>query len=167
MFILWNVELGGRNPWPNINVADEKSGGQMPELMRWRMIAGMTALFIAGVMTGVAVAARTSAGSQTLKLDRSNEIGALLRQKLQVLDLSPVQRQKLEPLITETSEEIEASHLQCLQNVSAAIDNLNAQIRPELSLEQQETLKRLDAERSAVLRQKYNYDIETAQAGHY
>jgi Spy/CpxP family protein refolding chaperone len=136
----------------------------MNGLMRWRMIGYLAALFVAGIITGAAVMARTTAGTQTLKVGRTEEIQELIRQRFHVLALTTEQRQKFDPLIKKASEELEASHLGCLERCSAAVESLEAQIRPDLSPDQLEKLKQLETERRAMLRQKYNYPPET-QAG--
>ena len=138
----------------------------MTEPMRWRMFAYMAALFIAGAITGAAVMSRTAAGSQTLKVGRSEEIASLIRQKLTTrLELSREQREKCEPLIKKTSEEMEASHLECIRQVSTSLDNLHVQIGPELTPEQKEKLKQLDEEKSVLMRKKYNYPPQAVKAG--
>ena len=135
----------------------------MTETMRWRMFGYMLALFIAGFVTGAAVMAHYKATSQTLKVGRTDEITSLVRQKLIMsLDLTPDQRDKFDPLIKKTSEEMEASHLDCLNRISAAVAKMHAQILPDLTPEQREKLKQLEAERLVRLRQKYNYTPTTA-----
>jgi Spy/CpxP family protein refolding chaperone len=133
--------------------------------MRWRMIGYMAALFIAGAITGAAVMARTAAGSQTLKVGRTDEIESRIKQRLQALDLTPQQWQKFDPLIKQTSQKLEASHLQCLQQCSAAVENMYAEIMPALTPEQQEKEKQLGAERRNSMREKYNFTPEAAQTG--
>src|ERR1700735_5704807 len=113
----------------------------MTEPMRWRAAAYMAALFIAGVVTGAAVMAHNAAGSQTLKVGRSEEIAALIQQRFSVLELTSEQREKFAPLIKKTSEELEASHLECLKRSSAAVDNLHAQMQPNLTADQIEKMK--------------------------
>src|SRR5579883_1068220 len=138
----------------------------MTELMRWRMFGYLTALFIAGFITGAAVMKHMTVNSQSLKVGRSEEIANLIRQKLIInLELTPQQREKIDPLIKKTAEEMEASHLDCLKRITAAADQLHEQISPELSAEQREKLKRVEEERRAKFREKYNYPPETAKTG--
>ena len=140
----------------------------MNEPMRWRMFGYMAALFIAGAISGAAVMSRNAAGSQTLKVGRTNEIAGLNRQKLNLnLDLSPEQREKFEPLIKKTSEELEASHLDCLKRISDALARMHEQLKPDLTPDQLEKLKQVEADRRVKMREKYNYPPETAKAdGH-
>jgi len=137
----------------------------MNGLMRWRMIGYLAALFVAGVVTGAAVMTRTTAGTQTLKVGRTEEIQALMSERLEILHLTPEQRQKFSPLIKKASEELEASHLACLQQCSTAVERLHDDIRPDLTPEQNDKLKELENERHAMMRQKYNFPPEAAQAG--
>lgn len=138
----------------------------MTEPMRWRMFAYMTAIFVAGVITGAAVMSHMGTNSQSLKVGRSEEIAGLIRQKLVTgLDLTPEQQEKFAPLIKQTSEEMEASHLDCLKRICAAVDKMQAQILPDLTSEQREKLKQLEKERREKMRQKYNFPPDTAKAG--
>lgn len=138
----------------------------MNEPMRWRMFAYMLALFIAGAICGAAVMSRMAAGSQTLKVGRTGEIEGIIKQKLELnLELTPEQRGKFEPLIKKTSVELEASHLDCLKRCSDAVDKMHEQIIPDLTEEQRAKLKQLEVERRALMRTKYNYPPETANAG--
>lgn len=135
----------------------------MTEPMRWRMFGYMLALFIAGFVTGAVVMSHQKAASQTLKIGRTDEITSLVRQKLITgLELTPQQRDKFEPLIKKTSEEMEASHLDCLNRISAAVEKMHAQMLPDLTPEQRERLKKLEANRRVRLREKYNYPPEPA-----
>jgi Spy/CpxP family protein refolding chaperone len=128
----------------------------MTEPMRWRMFAYMAALFIAGAVTGAAVMARTGA-AQTLKVGRTGEISAMIWQRLSLLDLSSEQETKFKPVIQKASEELEASHMQCLERSAAAVDSLHAQIKLDLTPEQLATLAQLEAQRRATMKSKYNY----------
>jgi Spy/CpxP family protein refolding chaperone len=138
----------------------------MNELMRWRMFAYMLALFIAGAISGAAVMSRMAAGSQTLKVGRTGEIEGIIKQKLILnLDLTPEQQAKFEPLVKKTSEELEASHLDCLKRVCDSLDKMHEQMKPDLTEEQRERMKQVEAERRASMLKKYNYPPETAKAG--
>ena len=136
----------------------------MSEIIRWRMIGYLAALFVAGSITGAAVMSRTAAGSQSLKIGRTNEIAALIRQKLSPLNLTPEQREKFEPMITKTSEELEAFHLECLQRCAVAVDKLHDDMSKDLTPEQKEKMKEVDADRRAAMRAKYNFSPETPLA---
>ena len=138
----------------------------MTEPMRWKMFAYLAALFVAGVITGAAVMSRTAANGQTLKVGRTDEISNMIRQKLIItLELTPEQETNFAPLIKKTSEELEASHLDCLKRVSTALDKMHEESRPALTADQLEKLRHVEDERRAMMRQKYNYPPETAKAG--
>lgn len=132
----------------------------MTELMRWRMFGYMLALFTAGAISGAAVMSHMRS-AQSLKVGRSAEIAGIIRQKLVTsLDLTPEQRRKFDPIINQASEEMEASHLECLKQVTAASTRMHAQMLPDLTPEQREKLSKLEAERREIMRQKYNYPPE-------
>ncbi|HWF19235.1 MAG TPA: hypothetical protein VG754_08205 [Verrucomicrobiae bacterium] len=137
----------------------------MTEPMRWRMFAYMAALFIAGVISGAAVMSRNPI-PQTLKVGRLEEIASMIRQKLIInLELTPEQRDKFEPLIKKTAEEMEASHVDCLKRIDDAVNKMHAQILPDLTPEQREKMKQVEVERRELMRKKYNYPPDTAKAG--
>lgn len=136
----------------------------MTEQMRWRMFAYMAALFIAGAICGAAVMHHMAA-KQSLKVGRTDEISQLIMQKLDLnLELTAEQRQKIEPLVRKTSEEMEASHLACLDRICAAIVQLHDQIKPDLTPEQLPKLARMDVERQKMMREKYNYPLDATNA---
>lgn len=136
----------------------------MNELMRWRMFAYMLALFIAGAICGAAVTSHMAAGSQTLKVGRTGEIEGIIKQKLILnLDLTPEQKAKFEPLVKKTSEDLEASHLECLRRVCDSLDKMHEQMKPDLTEEQREKMKKVETERRANMKKKYNYPPEAAR----
>jgi hypothetical protein len=135
----------------------------MNDVMRWRMIGYMIALFVAGAVTGAAVMGRT-ASVQTLKVGRSEEIASLIRQRFALLHLTHEQKEEFEPWIKEASLSLEKSHLECLVQCSKAVDKLYAQIEKELSPEQKDELKKLEAERLNTLKQKFNFTPERSTA---
>lgn len=137
----------------------------MTEPMRWRMFGYMAALFVAGAITGAAVMSRTVVNSQSLKVGRTDEILTLIKMHLHDLDLTPQQREKFDPLIHKTAQEFEASHLDCLNRINLAIQNLHQQMLPELTPEQREKLKQLEAQHRDKMRKKYNYPPEGTNGG--
>jgi hypothetical protein len=137
----------------------------MTEPMRWRMLGYLAALFIAGAVTGAAVMARMGA-QQTLKVGRTEQIEAIIKQKLQPLELTADQQQKFDPLIKKASADLEASHLECLEKSSMVIDHLHAQIKLELTQDQQDKLAKMDEGRRVMMKEKYNYPLATSEAKH-
>jgi actin-like ATPase involved in cell morphogenesis len=137
----------------------------MTGLTRWRLVIYMVALFVAGGITGAAVMSHLNVpASQSLKLGRADEIAASISEKLNTrLDLTADQKEKFKPLIKRASEELEASHADCLKRISAAIDMLHVQMAPELSSDQKEKLKVLESERVKSMQTKYNYTLDPAR----
>ncbi len=124
---------------------------------RWKVIAYAAALFVAGAFSGAMVTYH-KAETQPLKVDRKGEIADHIRQRLMTnLVLTPEQAKKIEPVIEQTAEELEASHRDCLNRISTALDKMHSEIRPELSADQKEKLKQLEAERRELMLKKYNY----------
>ena len=130
-----------------------------------KIIAYMVALFVAGGICGAMVAARMAANAQTLIVNRSPEIAAKIQKKLTArLALTPEQLLKIQPLIEKTSEELEASHRDCLKRISLAIDNLHTELDPVLTPEQKPLLASLDEERRELMWQKFHYRAETTNS---
>jgi Spy/CpxP family protein refolding chaperone len=125
----------------------------------WKTLLYSAALFIAGGVCGAMLMSRlATAEQQPLKLGRTGEIAAKLRTRLDSrLQLTPAQQQQFDPLIVKTSEQLESIHKDCLDRISAALDDLHAQMSPGLTPEQRQSLTALEAERRQALWQKYNY----------
>jgi hypothetical protein len=132
----------------------------MTKPARWKVIAYAVALFVAGGISG-AVATYHKAETSPLMVNRKAEITEHISQRLtKALELTPEQVQKISPSIEKTAEELETSHRDCLNRISAAIDKMHVEIRPELSAGQIEKLKQLEAERRELMQKKYNYTPE-------
>lgn len=132
----------------------------------WKMFLYCAALFIAGGVCGAMLMSRmTPAEQQPLKLGRTGEITAKIRNRLDTrLQLTPAQQQQFDPLIVKASEQLECIHKDCLDRISAALDDLHTQIRPGLTPEQGQSLTALEAERRQALWQKYNYPSATTNS---
>ena len=132
----------------------------MTKPARWKVIAYAAALFIAGAISG-AVATYHKAETSPLKVDRKGEIAEHIRQRLTTtLELTPEQAQKIDAAMEKAAEELEASHRDCLNRISAALDKMHLEIRPQLNAGQKEKLKQLEVERREVMLKKYNYSPE-------
>ncbi len=130
-----------------------------------KVIAYMLALFVAGGICGAMVAARLTVNAQTLIVNRAPEIAEKIQKKLATrLALTPDQLTKIQPLIEKTSEEIEASHRDCLKRISSAIDDLHTELGPVLTPEQKPMLTALDEERRESMWQKFHYRAETTNS---
>jgi hypothetical protein len=132
----------------------------MTSVSRWKVFAYAVALFLAGVVCGAAVISRMTASSP-FRLNRSEEIAARIRQRLtDRLKLSPDQVGKIDPVIIKTSIELEASHRDVLNRITASLDGMHAQITPELTPDQKVMLGEIRAERARLFQKKYNYPLE-------
>jgi hypothetical protein len=125
----------------------------------WKVLLYTVALFIAGAVCGAMfMSRRLPVVDQPLKLGRTAVIANNIRTKLNTrLQLTPAQQEKFEPLFVKTSVELESIHKDCLDRISAALNQLHAEMRPELTPEQILLLTALESERSELLLQKYNY----------
>jgi hypothetical protein len=124
---------------------------------RGKILVYAVALFIAGGISG-AVATYHKVETQPLRVNRKGEITEHILTRLKTtLALTPEQEKRFQPMIEATAAELEASHLDCLNRVSTALDKLHGLISPELSADQQEKLKQLETERRQLMMQKYNY----------
>lgn len=130
----------------------------MNKANRFKAIFYAGALLVFGGIIGAMVKSATSVNLQTLRLGRVDEIATVIRDRLNAkLELTPEQKQRLEPMIKKTAEEMEASHMQSLVRVNKALDILHDEIRPELIPEQQQKLGELEAERADRMWEKYHY----------
>ncbi len=132
---------------------------------RWKIFAYMAALFVAGAICGAMVMDRMSANPQTLIVNRAPAITAKIQKKLSTrLGLTADQLKAVKPAIEKTSEEMEASHYDCLKRISLALDNLHNQIGPVLTSDQKPLLDALRAEKKELMWQKYHYRDEAANS---
>jgi hypothetical protein len=124
----------------------------------WKVLLYTAALFIAGAVCGAMVMSHLTPVTQPLKLGRTSEIAAKLRARLDArIQLTPAQQEKFEPLILKTSADLESIHKDCLDRISAALDQLHVDMRPDLTPDQQQLLTGLETERRQLMLQKYNY----------
>jgi hypothetical protein len=125
----------------------------------WKVLLYTCALFLAGAVCGaMLISRRAPVVDQPLKLGRTPEIADKIRTKLDSrLQLTPAQQQKFDPLFVKTSVELESIHKDCLDRITAALSQLHAEMGPDLTPEQQESVKALEAERRDLMLQKYNY----------
>jgi hypothetical protein len=125
----------------------------------WKVLLYTVALFIAGAVCGsIFTSRRMPVADQPLKLGRTNVIAERIRTKLDSrLQLTPAQQEKFEPLFVKTSVELESIHKDCLDRISAALDRLHTEMRPDLTPAQLDSLTALEAERREQMLQKYNY----------
>jgi hypothetical protein len=125
----------------------------------WKVFLYTAALFLAGAVCGAMFMSRTApVADQPLKLGRTAVIAERIRTKLDSrLQLTPAQQEKFEPLFVKTSAELESIHKDCLDRISAALDQLHIEMRPDLTPPQLDLLTALEAERREQLLQKYNY----------
>jgi hypothetical protein len=134
---------------------------------RAKAIVYAVALLVFGGIIGFVIKASVSPTPQSLRVGRVDQIEVFIRQRLdEKLDLTPQQKQRMEPYIRKAAEEMEAAHLDCLKRVNKAADDLHAQIKPELVGEQVEKLPELDAERLKRMQEKYNYQSTTNASLH-
>jgi Spy/CpxP family protein refolding chaperone len=125
---------------------------------RFKAIFYALALLVFGGVIGVMIRSATSTNPQTLRIGRTDEIATVIRDRLNAkLDLTADQKQRIEPMIKKAAEEMEASHLDSLKRANKAVDDLHAQIRPELIPEQRQKLLESEAERSERMWEKYHY----------
>lgn len=134
---------------------------------RAKAIVYAVALLVFGGIIGFMIKAALSPTPQSLRVGRVDQIADVIRQHLdEKLDLTRAQKERIEPMVKKAAAEMEASHLECLKRINKAIDDLHAQIKPELVGEQLEKLPELDAERATRMSQKYNFQAATNASLH-
>lgn len=134
----------------------------MKNANRFKAIAYAVALLVFGGVIGAMIKSATSVAPQPLRLGRVDEIVTVIRDRLNAkLDLTAEQKARIEPMIKKAAEEMEASHLACLERVNKAADDLHARIKPELIPDQQAKLLELESERRQRMWDKYRFQTVT------
>jgi Spy/CpxP family protein refolding chaperone len=113
-----------------------------PKLKPWIFLS---MIFIAGIMTGVALTVGLSShfikppGAQQMQ----NRWMSLLVQRL---NLSSDQQSKIEPILADSENQIQAARRDNMQTVSQIIEKTNAQIAAILTPDQQAALAKMSKE---------------------
>ena len=124
----------------------------MTSLSKRKLAAYVVAIFLAGAGSGALVAWQVSRRVPVPPLTPA-EIGARLRARFQArLDLTPEQRQKVDPMIDQAMSRLEAIRQETASHVFANVSKLHEQV---LTPEQKTKFEALERERRDYLRQKF------------
>ncbi len=121
-----------------------------------RKLAGyVLAIFLAGAGSGALVAWQVSRRIPVAPPTPA-EIGARLRARFQArLDLTPEQRQKVDPMIGQAMARVETIRQETASHVFANVAKLHEQMLTVLTPEQKTKFEELERERRTYLRQKF------------
>ena len=123
-------------------------------LLRWKLIGYIIALFGAGIAVGELLP-RPLFPAHAPTADHHMNIAEMLRHKLKTkLDLTPDQQAQIEPLVQAASLKFQAIHDESYRQTEEASKELDAQIRPLLTPDQQGKLCAWEHERSENLRSR-------------
>lgn len=107
-----------------------------------KIILAVGGIFVAGAVTGGFVGARVfghlSQKKPVVERIGSNEIGARLAEQLQ---LTPEQKEKIQPLLGRTSEELRKVRREAFSQTAALVSKMDAELAKELTEEQRVLLK--------------------------
>ena len=127
---------------------------------KWKVLAYAMVLFVAGAITG-AMVMRPKVEASPLKLNRSTEIAAKIQDRLNTrLHLTPDQITKIHPIVLKASDDLEASHRDCLIRIMDVLNGMHSQLSPDLTPEQKEALKQIEVERRDTFQKKYDFSPE-------
>ncbi len=127
----------------------------MTSLGKRKLAIYVLAIFLAGAGSGALVAWQVSRRVPVPPLTPA-EIGARLRAQFQSgLDLTPEQRQKVDPMIDQAMRRVEAIRQETASHVFANVSQLHEQMLTVLTPEQKTKFEALERERRDHLRQKF------------
>ena len=127
----------------------------MTPLSKRKLAIYLVAIFLAGAGSGALVAWQVSRRMPVPPLTPT-EIGARLRTRFQAqLDLTPEQRQKVDPMIDQAMARVDAIRQETASHVFANVAKLHEQMLTVLTPEQKTRFEELERERRTYLRQKF------------
>ena len=127
----------------------------MTSLGKRRLAIYVLAIFLAGAGSGALVAWQVCRRTPVPPLTPA-EIGTRLRAQFQSrLDLTPEQRQKVDPMIDQAMLRVETIRQETASHVFANVSQLHEQMLTVLTPEQKTRFEALERERRAYLRQKF------------
>ena len=127
----------------------------MTSLGKRKLATYVLVIFLAGAGSGALVAWQVSRRVPVPPLTPA-EIGARLRAQFQSrLDLTPEQRQKVDPMIDQAMRRVEAIRQETASQVFANVSMLHEQVLTVLTPEQKVRFEELERERRDYLRQKF------------
>lgn len=127
----------------------------MTSLGKRKFATYVLVIFLAGAGSGALVAWQVSRRVPVVPLTPA-EIGARLRDRFQTrLDLTPEQRQKVDPMIDQAMLRVETIRQETASHVFANVSKLHEQVLTVLTPEQKTKFEALERERRDYLRQKF------------
>ncbi len=127
----------------------------MTSLGKRKLTIYVLAIFLAGAGSGALVAWQVSRRIPVAPPTPA-EIGARLRARFQArLDLTPEQRQKVDPMIDQAMARVETIRQETASHVFANVAKLHEQMLTVLTPEQKTKFEELERERRTYLRQKF------------
>jgi Spy/CpxP family protein refolding chaperone len=127
----------------------------MTSLGKRKLVTYVLAIFLAGAGSGALIAWQVCRRVPATPLPPA-EIGARLRARFQSrLDLTPEQRQKVDPMIDKAMRRVEAIRQETASHVFANVSNLHEQMLTVLTPEQKARFEELERVRRDYLRQKF------------
>lgn len=127
----------------------------MTSLGKRKFATYVLVIFLAGAGSGALVAWQVSRRMPVAPLTPA-EIGVRLRARFQTrLDLTPEQRQKVDPMIDQAMLRVEAIRQETASHVFANVSQLHEQVLTVLTPEQKTRFEELERERRDHLREKF------------
>ncbi|SRR6266511_3389433 len=117
----------------------------MNRALKWKLIAGFLLVFLAGGLTGAFVGA-SHMRHFIFKFHHRGDISERMRYRLQrELDLTPEQVAKISPILDRAAAQLQQMRRDTGQRVREILDETHRQMTPNLTDEQREKLKQIEA----------------------
>ena len=127
----------------------------MSSISKWKLSLYVLAIFLAGGGSGALIGWQMSRRMPAVPVP-PGEIGARLRARFQSrLDLTPEQARKIDPMIDQAMQRLDAIRKETASHIFANVSNLHEQVLTVLTPEQQLKFEEIERERRQYLRQKF------------
>ena len=118
--------------------------------LRWKLIGGFLVVLIAGGVGGAFLGAVVERHHRW-EVTHRGPFEQRVRGRMQArLDLTPEQVQRAQPIIVKTARRLEEIRIESGQHVREVFDAADRELDSQLTPEQRETMKHLEAQRQAA-----------------
>jgi Spy/CpxP family protein refolding chaperone len=133
----------------------------MTSISKWKLGVYVLAIFLAGGGSGALIGWQVSRRMPAVPVP-PGEIGVRLRARFQSrLDLTPEQVRKIDPMIDQAMQRVDAIRKETASHVFANVSNLHEQVLTVLTPEQKLRFEELERQRREYLRQKFGPESNT------
>jgi uncharacterized membrane protein len=124
----------------------------MNSLGRWKIVAALVAIFLAGAIAGGVIAVKVAQRQVRGRADPSRWVDGTLARWSARLNLTEQQRERLRPVLEETVRDLRELRRRDLEQTNALMRRAQERLEPELNPAQREILHRMQEQRRRRLR---------------